>query len=83
MSIFIIFLLRLYSILVFINIIFSFLKPDADFPPVKLIYTLTEPLLEGTRRRVPFALLGPLDLSGVLIIILINIIIKIIQRLAQ
>lgn len=64
-------LFELVTLLIFINIIFSWVSPNPDNVIVKMIYGLTEPILSPLRR---FAVIGPLDLSAFAAILLMQIV---------
>lgn len=64
-------LFELVTLLIFVNIIFSWVSPNPDNIFVKTIYGLTEPILSPLRR---FAVIGPLDLSAFAAILLMQIV---------
>lgn len=64
-------LFELVTLLIFINIIFSWVSPNPNNVIVKTIYGLTEPILSPLRR---FAVIGPLDLSAFAAILLMQIV---------
>ena len=77
MKVLIVWLFRLYTLLLLLRIIFSWLKVDSeDYPVVNLVYRLTEPPLESIRRVVDTRKKG-YDLSPLLAILLIWLLTKI------
>ncbi|MBC3898311.1 YggT family protein [Acetobacterium malicum] len=64
-------LFELVTLLIFVNIIFSWVNPDPNNIFVKTIYGLTEPILSPLRR---FTIIGPLDLSAFAAILLMQIV---------
>lgn len=66
------FLFELVTLLIIVNIIFSWIRPDPNNMIVKTIYGLTEPILAPLRR---FTVFGPLDLSAFAAILLMQIVI--------
>lgn len=65
-------LFEFISLLILINIVFSWVRPDPNNVIVKTIYGLTEPILSPLRR---FTIIGPLDLSAFAAILLLQIVI--------
>ncbi|WP_052307085.1 YggT family protein [Acetobacterium woodii] len=65
-------LFEFVTLLIFINIIFSWVRPDPNNIIVKTIYGLTEPILSPLRR---FTVIGPLDLSAFAAILLMQMVI--------
>jgi YggT family protein len=65
-------LFEFISLLILINILFSWVQPNPNNVIVKTIYGLTEPILSPLRR---FTIIGPLDLSAFAAILLLQIVI--------
>ncbi|KNZ42174.1 YggT family protein [Acetobacterium bakii] len=65
------FLFEFVTFLIFINIVFSWIRPNPSNVIVKTIYGLTEPILMPLRR---FTIIGPLDLSAFAAILLMQFI---------
>ena len=74
-------LLSLYSWIVIIAALISFVNPDPNNPIVKFLRDLTEPLFAYVRRKIPFIVYNGIDFSPLLILIVINIINSILQGL--
>lgn len=66
-------LFQLMSLLILINVIFSWIRPNRDNPIVQIIYNMTEPILEPLRR---ISLFGPMDLSPLLALLLIDFVLE-------
>lgn len=66
------YLIELITLLIVANVLMSWFNPNPDNPIVKLIYGLTEPMLSPLRR---FAVIGPIDFSGIAAVLLLQIII--------
>lgn len=64
-------LFELVTLLIIVNIIFSWISPNPNNIIVKTIYGLTEPILAPLRR---FTVIGPLDLSAFAAILLMQIV---------
>ncbi len=65
-------LLDLYTWVVVIRALLSWVGPDPYNPIVRLLHQLTEPLLAPLRRLVSPRRLGGLDLSPLLLILIIQ-----------
>ena len=74
-------LLNIYSWLVIIAALLSFVNPDPRNQIVQFIRSLTEPLFEFVRRKMPFVVVNGIDLSPIVIIFGLNIAIAILQSL--
>jgi len=72
-------ILDIYSLIIFVRIILSWVHPDPFNPVVRFIYSITDPLLNPIRRIIP-PLGGMIDLSPLILVLLIellkNLIIK-------
>ena len=64
--------LKLYSIVILISVFISWVTPDPFNPIVRILRAVTEPLFGWVRRHVPFARIGMLDLSAVIVLLLIS-----------
>ena len=58
-------LITIYSFVIFISCILSWVNADPYNPIVRIINTLTEPVLYRIRKFFPFVMIGGLDLSPV------------------
>ncbi|MCZ7652378.1 MAG: YggT family protein [Thermoanaerobaculia bacterium] len=65
-------LLELYTWVVVIRALVSWVSPDPYNPIVRLLHQLTEPLLRPLRRLAPPRRLGGLDLSPILLILIVQ-----------
>ena len=72
--------LWLYSIVIMVAVLISWVSPDPFNPIVKFLRSVTEPLLAWVRRRVPFAVVGMIDLSPLVILILIQLLQMVVVR---
>src|SRR5438094_6668236 len=79
-------LLQLYFWLIIIGAVLSWVNPDPRNPIVRFIYGVTEPVLYQVRRRLPFVIVGGLDLSPIVVILAImfaqTVIVQSLRRLA-
>lgn len=64
-------LLWLYSWIVMISVLLTWVSPDPFNPVVRVLRGMTQPVFEWVRRRIPFAVIGLLDLSPLLVLLCI------------
>ena len=69
-------LLRIYTILIIIRAVVSWVPMNPNSPVIQLLLSVTEPVLKPIRR---YTLFGGVDLSPVVVIILIYLIIGILS----
>jgi YggT family protein len=62
-------LLSLYFWIVLISALLSWVSPDPRNPIVRFLYSVTEPVLNQIRRRIPFVVAGGLDLSPIVLMV--------------
>ena len=67
-------LLDIYSWVVIIRALISWVSPDPYNPIVQILSKLTEPLLRPLRKLVPPERLGGLDLTPLILILLIQLV---------
>jgi len=61
--------LWLYSIVVFIAVMISWVSPDPFNPVVQFLRSVTQPVFDWIRGRLPFAVVGMLDLSPIILLL--------------
>jgi len=61
--------INLYIWIIIIAALLSFVRPDPRNPIVQILYRLTEPLYDVLRRKMPFLIIGGIDLSPLVIIL--------------
>jgi YggT family protein len=80
------YLLTFYFWLIIVGAVLSWVSPDPRNPIVRFIYGVTEPVLYQVRRRLPFVIVGGLDLSPIVVILAImfaqTVIVQTLYRLA-
>ena len=59
--------LQIYSFVVLVAVLISWVSPDPFNPIIKFLRAATEPLFEWVRRRLPFAVIGMMDLSPMVV----------------
>ncbi|HJQ84709.1 MAG TPA: YggT family protein [Candidatus Binatia bacterium] len=65
-------LLWLYSWILIIAILLTWVNPDPSNPIVRFFYSVTEPVLYWTRRRFPFLVIGRVDISPIVLFVAIT-----------
>jgi YggT family protein len=77
------FLFTLFYVLLFANIIFSWIRPNPYHPVygpiIRFVYAVTEPVLNPVRRLLPT--MGGLDFSPMIVLILARLIQQALVRL--
>ena len=61
--------LWLYSIVVMVAVLIQWVNPDPFNPIVSFLRTLTDPAFAWIRHRLPFAVVGMIDLSPMLLLL--------------
>ena len=74
-------IINLYVWIVIIAALLSFVNPDPNNQFVQIIRNLTEPAFRFVREKLPFVVVGGIDLSPIVIIFVLNIISKILYGL--
>ena len=58
-------LLQIYSFVVLVAVLLSWVHPDPSNPIVRFLRSATEPVFDWVRRRLPFTMVGMMDLSPI------------------
>jgi YggT family protein len=66
-------LLKLYSWVVIIAVLMTWIEPNPYNPVVRFIYSITEPVFEWIREHLP-VVIGGLDLSPIVVFFVIGLI---------
>ena len=61
--------LWLYSWVVFISVLLSWVNPDPYNPIVQFLRQFTEPVFAIVRQHLPFAVIGMMDLSPLIVLL--------------
>lgn len=69
--------LRLYTFLIIVRVVLSWVSTGGYNPAVAIIYTLTDPVLRPIRRIIP--VMGGFDLSPIFAIILVGALVKVVS----
>ena len=63
--------LSLYSLVMFIAVLVQWVSPDPFNPLVRILRGVTDPVFGWIRQRLPFAVMGMLDLSPMIALLLL------------
>ena len=74
-------ILNIYSFIVIIAALLSFVRPDPNNQFVQVIYKLTEPVFSYLRRKFPFLEYSGIDFSPLVVILAINFLISVLTNL--
>jgi YggT family protein len=66
-------LLTLYWWIVLIAVLLTWVNPDPYNPIVRFLRSVTEPVFYQVRRRLPFVIVGGLDLSPIVVMLAIMV----------
>ena len=58
---------QLYSVVVMIAVLVQWVNPDPSNPIVQFLRSITEPVFAWVRRKLPFAVVGMIDLSPMVV----------------
>ena len=72
--------LWLYSLVVMASVLISWVSPDPFNPIVQFLRSVTEPVFAWVRRRLPFAVVGMLDLSPLIVLVAIQLLQMVVVR---
>jgi len=67
-------LITIYIWIIIIAALFSFVRPDPYNPLVKFVYQITEPAFAWVRHKMPFVIIGGMDLSPLVILLALQFI---------
>lgn len=72
-----------YMWIIIIAVFLSWVRPDPSNPIVQVIYRLSYPLLDFTRRKLPFLVINGIDLSPLVVVILLQVVDQVLVQLAR
>ena len=72
--------LWLYSLVVMIAVLISWVSPDPFSPVVQFLRSVTEPVFAWVRKRIPFAVIGMIDLSPLVVLVIIQLLQTVVVR---
>ncbi|PKN09595.1 MAG: hypothetical protein CVU73_01185 [Deltaproteobacteria bacterium HGW-Deltaproteobacteria-8] len=74
-------LLTLYMWVVIISALLSWVNPDPYNPIVRFLRSITDPVYARIRRLLPFVVIGGMDLSPVVVIVTVQILGALLDKL--
>lgn len=74
-------LLTLYMWVVIISAVLSWVNPDPYNPIVRFLRNITDPVYARIRRTLPFVVVGGMDLSPIVVIVAIQILGALLDKL--
>lgn len=74
-------LLNLYMWVVIISALLSWVNPDPYNPIVRFLRNITDPVYARIRRLMPFVVIGGMDLSPVVVIVAVQILGALLDKL--
>ncbi len=72
--------LGLYSLVIVIAVLISWVSPDPTNPIVQFLRQVTEPVFAWIRRHLPFAVIGMLDLAPLFALLAIQLLQMVVVR---
>ena len=66
-------LLQIYSFVVLVSVLLSWVHPDPSNPIVRFLRSATEPVFDWVRRRLPFTMVGMMDLSPIAVFVVLEL----------
>ena len=72
--------LSLYSIVIVIAVLVSWVSPDPFNPVAQFLRSVTEPLFAWVRRRLPFVVVGAMDLAPLVVLLIIQLVQMVVVR---
>jgi len=73
--------LSLYSVVIIVAVLITWVNPDPYNPIVRILRSLTEPVLYQARRLMPFLVIGGIDLSPIAVIFAIQFLQRVVPTL--
>lgn len=72
--------LWVYNLVILVSVLMSWVSPDPFNPIVQFLRAITEPVFGWIRRRMPFTMVGMIDLSPLVAILLIQLLNMVVVR---
>ena len=72
--------LWLYNIVIMVAVLMSWVSPDPFNPIVQFLRSITDPIFAWIRRRLPFTMVGMLDLSPLVALLIIYLLQTVVVR---
>ena len=72
--------LWIYSIVVMVSVLMSWISPDPFNPIVQFLRSVTDPVFGWVRKHLPFAVIGMIDLSPLVVLVVIQFLQMVVVR---
>ena len=72
--------LWLYNLVILVAVLISWVSPDPFNPIIQFLRSVTEPVFGWVRRHFPFAMVGMLDLSPLIVMVAIQLLQMVVVR---
>ena len=72
--------LWLYSIVIMISVLISWVSPDPFNPIVQFLRSVTDPVFAWVRKHLPFAVIGMVDLSPLVVLVIVQLLQQVLVR---
>ena len=69
-----------YNVVIMVAVLISWVSPDPFNPIVQFLRSITDPLFGWVRRHLPFAVVGMVDLSPVIVLVAIQLLQRVVVR---
>ena len=69
-----------YNVVIMVTVLISWVSPDPFNPIVQFLRSITDPLFGWVRRHLPFAVVGMVDLSPVIVLVAIQLLQRVVVR---
>ncbi len=67
-------LITIYTYVIIISAVISWVNPDPYNPVIRTLRSLTEPVYYKIRKHLPFVMTGGFDFSPIIVLVIINLI---------
>lgn len=72
--------LWVYNLIIIVSVLMSWVSPDPFNPLVQFLRAVTEPVFRWVRTRLPFTMVGMVDLSPLVVILTIQLLNMVVVR---
>ncbi len=73
--------ITIYTIVLFVAVLITWVNPDPYNPIVRILRTLTEPVLSRARELMPFLVISGIDLSPIAVILALQFLGRVVPTL--
>ena len=72
--------LWLYNLVIFVAVLISWVSPDPFNPIIQFLRSVTEPVFNWVRQKMPFTMVGMIDLSPIVVMVCIQLLQMVVVR---